>query len=218
MAADPRPRSPDRHSLFWSSPPMSFLPLADAQRCGGDGGRRCLLSARVHSSAAGLLGVLVLLPSRQGSNGCPAQPEILLKRLPQGEVAGCARGGRGLVAHHACRRVGRQPDSLPRTCQRHATGPTTPGPVATPAGHPADSSCSRHRPPAARHHADTPHTAGSGQDGDPHPRLGNLRRFLGSGSVLVIAGPGVIRPQRSLAGQNYLHMTPSKGVSRQVLT
>jgi hypothetical protein len=47
--------------------------------------------------------------------------------------------------------------------------------------------------------------------------LGNLRRFLGSGGVLAIAGPGVIRPQRSLAGQDYLHMTV-KEVNRQVPT
>jgi len=52
MAADPRPHSLGRRSLFWSSLPVLFLPLEDALRCGGGGGCRRLLSAWAHSSAS----------------------------------------------------------------------------------------------------------------------------------------------------------------------
>jgi len=45
MAADPRPRSLGRRSLFWSSLPVLFPLLEDALRCGGGGGSQRLLSA-----------------------------------------------------------------------------------------------------------------------------------------------------------------------------
>jgi hypothetical protein len=80
---------------------------------------------------------LVLLPSRQASNGCPAQREIYLRR---GERTGNCRQRPGASATVAAHRGTWPFRDQPETCERHATALARPGPVAALPRHPADPS------------------------------------------------------------------------------